>query len=1226
MHTNFIDKKRRNLNLREMQVENVLPEHFAEYYPKFIDLLNRYYEFQNETDSTELINHLFASRDINETDLTLLEYIEDELLLGKAYFKGFGSNETELRAAANFSNTMFRSKGTRFAIEWFFRSFYGEDVEVLYPKENIFLVGDAESRIGADSLRYLTDDKLYQTFAILIRVGISISKWKEVFKLFVHPAGMYLGGEVLLLDDVEAKVVTLNDIIDQYTTPSYVLSASSITPNEGADVVFTATGTNIRNGGTDALYWYGEHITTEDSDFATSLYDSNNKQYLEVNGSIGTFTIKPIIDPETNPLEGNEQFKIYLEDKSGRPLDDITITVQDLIPSWAVSYDPSNIVAEGTTVTITFTGTNVENDGETSLFWYIDEGTSTAIGSELNPVPPTVSSPGEIAIVGSTGSIEITPIIDAISEGSESANFVVTNVNGIVVANVAITITNTVPVLAVSVDNVVEGEDIIAVITADESDIGKTITWTVSGSDARIPVKSGSLEITATTETLLVETTSNPIFQGAQTYTFEISDATIGYTTDDTFDFIDEASVYQLTGDPSIGSEGSAVTYTVSGTNIPDGSVWFYIENASPNPTDNADWTSTPPRDGSRQEIVISSGTGSFSLTYASNGDADTEYYQAYIYDSSTGGTELASASRSILGTSATPTTVVPDKTSVVENGTQAQRTVTFTVTAGSEEADGDYTFTIQGLSGSIDLNDFENSSGGAIVSITNVPFEIASGTASITIIVNDDLDRDGVETFRLDVKNDSGVTVATSSTITIDASSVPEYTFAAYDGLGGSSVVTTTTEEANLYIGADPVHDDQSTETLYIELSGTGASQYSVSQRTITVNPVSGLEIAVFETVGDSGEVEADRTVTATITTGDYASGSPTATLGTVDVTISDAEATSIMSLTANDTTPDENTTVTFTISGSNIPNGTYYYRPLTWPSKIITNTVNAGSTFIPLSNTSSLVVGMSARSSLGVEGTISSVGATGVIMSAPTTSSISASSTIVFAPDADWDWFDSAAEPDGTVSVSSNAGSFAVDLGSQAGNKEFTFAVFAGPTDVSPFTPASTELITIQGAAVAYSLQSYPELSAGGKEAVTPGEEFTVSIDFFRDGRVFGYQGTTLFVNNYVQLGNWITGTFDANNFEIVVSENPDFSPNPVNASSNTGPIDSPIGWTSGGPNTLSWTLTVRAPYNDGVNFSFWYLNITIRDKTNPSNSVTQPMNLVARIRWDDVDGREF
>ena len=60
------------------------------------------------------------------------------------------------------------------------------------------MVGETDSRIGFDSQKFLTDDKLYQVFAILIQADIPVDRWREAYKLFVHPAGMYFGGQVLL--------------------------------------------------------------------------------------------------------------------------------------------------------------------------------------------------------------------------------------------------------------------------------------------------------------------------------------------------------------------------------------------------------------------------------------------------------------------------------------------------------------------------------------------------------------------------------------------------------------------------------------------------------------------------------------------------------------------------------------------------------------------------------------------------------------------------------------------------------------------------------------------------------------------------------------------------------------------------------------------------------------------------------------------------------------------
>lgn len=431
MHNAFQNKRRRFVNFRDAQTGNILPEHFAEMYPNFISLLERYYEFQDANSSTELLSHLFASRDINETDLTLLTFIEDELLLGEAYFDGFGNSDVELRAAANFSNILFRSKGSKFAIEWFFRSFYGEDVEVIYPKENIFTIGDQASQLGPQSLRFLTDDKLYQTFALLIRVGIPISKWKEVFKLFTHPAGMYLGGEVFLVNEVEVGVKTLNDVIDQYTTPSYVMTPNTQTVSEGTAISLTVTGTDVRNNGTDALFYYfgeraisGDSVEAEDFEEGFGLPDSNNPKYLEINNSQGTISIATVID---ELVEATESVQIILTDADGRFLDSSNANILDVLSTYTIALDSSrpnrasDIIFEGDTAVFNVTGTNVAFGGDVDLDYYVDLASDSNFGeagrgkinaSDLPAGFPTLASPATVSLTGGTGQFSINTLIN----------------------------------------------------------------------------------------------------------------------------------------------------------------------------------------------------------------------------------------------------------------------------------------------------------------------------------------------------------------------------------------------------------------------------------------------------------------------------------------------------------------------------------------------------------------------------------------------------------------------------------------------------------------------------------------------------------------------------------------------------------------------------------------------------------------------------------------------
>ena len=194
-----VDDTLRDDNRRELafptgrDVEKVLPDHFKTEYPKLVSFLKEYFHFEDSDGSpSRLVNDLFYARDINQVDESLLSYIEDELLLGQAYFEGF----LDKRTAAKFSHNLYSTKGTKFSIQQFFRMFYGIDVEVDYPKKDVFTVGS--SNIGAESIKFLTNDELYQTFAIRIISELSQKDWERPYKLFVHPAGMFVGSEVRL--------------------------------------------------------------------------------------------------------------------------------------------------------------------------------------------------------------------------------------------------------------------------------------------------------------------------------------------------------------------------------------------------------------------------------------------------------------------------------------------------------------------------------------------------------------------------------------------------------------------------------------------------------------------------------------------------------------------------------------------------------------------------------------------------------------------------------------------------------------------------------------------------------------------------------------------------------------------------------------------------------------------------------------------------------------------
>lgn len=182
------DTNRRDINLRETQVDAVLPSYILQEYPKFVSFLKAYYEYEDENSFNQFLNNMFETRDVSQTDLDLLTYFEDEYLLGQNYFQGF----VDKRTAVKYSSYLYRAKGTRYSIRQFFKTFFDIEPDVVYTKQYIFKLN--ESKIGAESSRYLTDNKLYQTYAIQIRSELSVAQWRDAYKLMVHPAGMYLGG------------------------------------------------------------------------------------------------------------------------------------------------------------------------------------------------------------------------------------------------------------------------------------------------------------------------------------------------------------------------------------------------------------------------------------------------------------------------------------------------------------------------------------------------------------------------------------------------------------------------------------------------------------------------------------------------------------------------------------------------------------------------------------------------------------------------------------------------------------------------------------------------------------------------------------------------------------------------------------------------------------------------------------------------------------------------
>lgn len=290
------DKGRREISFADnYKVKEVLPGHFGDDYPKIISFLERYFEFENDDQSpSALINRLFESRDITAADISLLSFIEDELLLGEQYFEGFQNK----RAAARYSNTFYRSKGTLFSLQQFFRAFFGLNPDIEYTKKYVFNVG--ESPIGPESIRYIQDNKLYQQYALKIKAELPLGKWSEAYKLFAHPAGMYLGAEVAALDistnsqviaPIAEKANNLDKIVLEVGTVAPLVPAFNHVEVTG--LVFQRLGFPFATAATtvdssENFYRINTHKSRfEDFDSSMTIAELD-RQYDTINEIIGT--------------------------------------------------------------------------------------------------------------------------------------------------------------------------------------------------------------------------------------------------------------------------------------------------------------------------------------------------------------------------------------------------------------------------------------------------------------------------------------------------------------------------------------------------------------------------------------------------------------------------------------------------------------------------------------------------------------------------------------------------------------------------------------------------------------------------------------------------------------------------------------------------------------------------------------------------------------------------
>lgn len=223
--------QRRAPNLRKSRIDEVLPEYFQEEYPSFVSFLKEYYEALDQPgEITDTLEYgLFALRDLDEINLRYIDRLFYEIANGASsdYFDN-------PRLVGKLISQLLQNKGNELGVKGFFKMFFNDEVVIEYPKNNILYTFSGvnseinKSIIGPDGLRYLTDGGKYQVLSVLIKSGYDITRWGELYKKFVHPAGFYLSSEVAITSftDIQESAVTY---INDFEVPPLVLESISST-------------------------------------------------------------------------------------------------------------------------------------------------------------------------------------------------------------------------------------------------------------------------------------------------------------------------------------------------------------------------------------------------------------------------------------------------------------------------------------------------------------------------------------------------------------------------------------------------------------------------------------------------------------------------------------------------------------------------------------------------------------------------------------------------------------------------------------------------------------------------------------------------------------------------------------------------------------------------------------------------------------------------------------
>jgi hypothetical protein len=504
------------------------------------------------------------------------------------------------------------------------------------------------------------------------RVTVSFGSTSVALSMFGEDTGVTLesSGITYVLNQsipiARGRALTIKGLggalFQSTNVPVYEVTPSSTNVDEGSTISFTV---NTENAGIGTTLYYGTLVGAAGSSATSNDLDALTGSFTVVGdgtatGGIGTVTRTIASDLLT---EGPETFRLVIRtgSTSGTAVTFTSdVTINDLVPSATIGVSTTN-VNEGQSVEFTVNTTNIP---DSSILNFSTGGTVVAADFDDNTLT------GTLTVVGtgsSTGIVTFTRTLIAeggtATEGSENFNIVITNgVTGAALTTTpSITINDVIPSynVAPSVSTVAEGDSVTFTINTTNVGDGTQLYWREEGnasSNDWIGGGTGNFLVNNNVGIVTITTVLDWNNENENIILSIRTGSTSGtITTTSSAVTITDTAPSNVTVVPSATTvnEGGSVTFTITGTNIPDHSSRYraYIIGSA---SIGDDFTNTG---SSFKSFGITNNTGSVTLDVKDDflSEGIESFYVEFRYNSATSNLLATSPTITINDTSREP-------------------------------------------------------------------------------------------------------------------------------------------------------------------------------------------------------------------------------------------------------------------------------------------------------------------------------------------------------------------------------------------------------------------------------------------------------------------------------------------------------------------------------------------------------------------------------------------